>query len=40
MRLLLVEDNDLLAASLADNRYRAGVKALVREADKYMAREE
>ncbi|SFI25005.1 response regulator transcription factor [Modicisalibacter xianhensis] len=44
MRLLLVEDDDLLAESLAealeDAGYRVDVTALVREAEKLMARED
>ncbi|GHB13608.1 response regulator transcription factor [Modicisalibacter luteus] len=44
MRLLLVEDDDLLADSLAevleDEGYRVDVTALVREAEKLMARED
>jgi two-component system OmpR family response regulator len=44
MRLLLVEDDDLLADSLAealeDAGYRVDVTALVREAEKLMARED
>jgi len=44
MRLLLVEDDDLLADSLAeilgDEGYRVDVTALIREAEKLMASEE